>query len=159
MDRREISLLVWQVENELEKEFNAGIRSIGLTASQFHVLNYLFQTEKDEVNQIDVEKSLRLKNPTVTGLLKRLEEKGFILTVVNTKDRRRKNIFLTEKAHNIRKKMENEHRHIEGNVTGKLTKRERETLRRLLGKMVDSMDDKQIREADKKKDKKRRSNI
>jgi DNA-binding MarR family transcriptional regulator len=141
MDKRDASLLIWQINNELEKEFNAEIRSIGLTSSQFHVLSYLFDTEKDEVNQIDVEKYLRLKNPTVTGLLKRLEEKGFILIVSNAKDRRRKNIFLTEKAHTVRKKMEAAHRRIENRVFKKLTKKERESLQRLLGKVVDHLDD------------------
>lgn len=136
MVKRELSLLLWQVENELEREFNAGIRQIGLTASQFYVLNYLFQTEKDEVHQIDVERYLELKNPTVTGLLRRLEEKGFILTVADAKDKRRKNIFLTEKAHNIQKKMETEHRRIERKVFRHLTSKERAALRRQLEKIV-----------------------
>lgn len=136
MVKRELSLLLWQVENELEREFNAGIRQIGLTASQFYVLNYLFQTEKDEVHQIDVERYLELKNPTVTGLLRRLEEKGFILTVADAKDKRRKNIFLTEKAHNIQKKMEAEHRRIERKVFRHLTSKERAALRRQLEKIV-----------------------
>lgn len=136
MEKRNLSLLLWQVENELEREFNAGIRQIGLTSSQFHVLEYLFRTEKDEVHQIDVERYLELKNPTVTGLLRRLEEKGFILTVADAKDKRRKNIFLTEKAHNIRKKMETEHRRIEKKVFRHLTAKERSALRRQLEKIV-----------------------
>lgn len=136
MEKRNLSLLLWQVENELEREFNEGVRRIGLTSSQFHVLEYLFRTERDEIHQIDVERYLELKNPTVTGLLRRLEEKGFILTVADAKDRRRKNIFLTEKAHNIRKKMETEHRRIEKKVFRNLTAKERAALRRQLEKIV-----------------------
>ncbi len=136
MEKRNLSLLLWQVENELEREFNACIRQIGLTSSQFHVLEYLFHTEKEEIHQIDVERYLELKNPTVTGLLRRLEEKGFILTVSDAKDKRRKNIFLTEKAHNIRKKMETEHRRIEKKVFRNLTVKERSALRRQLEKTV-----------------------
>lgn len=61
------------------------------------MLDYLFHTSKDEVSQRDVEKNLNLKNPTVTGILKRLDEKGYIFCVPNANDRRKKIIYLTEK--------------------------------------------------------------
>ena len=43
--------------------------------------------------QKDIEKALNLKNPTVTGILKRLEENGFVLIVPSNKDKRCKNVF------------------------------------------------------------------
>ena len=42
------------------------------------------------MSQRDVEKNLNLKNPTVTGILKRLDEKGYIFCVPNANDRRKK---------------------------------------------------------------------
>ena len=46
-----------------------------MTFEKYLITKPLF---KEEVNQRDVERGLSLKNPTVTGLLKRLEEKGYI---------------------------------------------------------------------------------
>ncbi len=66
-----------QINNVYEKDLTERLKIIGITSSQCAVLDFLFHTNKDEVNQIDVEKGLNLKNPTVTGLLKRLDEKGF----------------------------------------------------------------------------------
>ena len=77
-----------QINTIYEKEFNNRLKKLGITASQCAVLDYLFNTSADEVNQKDLERALSLKNPTVTGLLKRLEENGFIFIVPNTHDRR-----------------------------------------------------------------------
>ena len=60
---------------------------------------------------------LNLKNPTVTGLLKRLDEKGYILCVPNANDKRKKNIYLTEKAYDIQRRMENDRRKLDKELT------------------------------------------
>ena len=105
-ERVAIGFMIKQINNVYEKDFNQMLKGIGITASQCAVLDYLFNTSKEAVTQRDIEKHLCLKNPTVTGLLKRLDEKGFILVIPSASDRRCKNIFLTEKAYDIQKKME-----------------------------------------------------
>lgn len=83
-----------------------------------------------------MERGLSLKNPTVTGLLKRLEEKGFIFCVPNTADKRKKNIFLTEKAYDIQRKMEANRRKLDRQLTRGLTKKEVAALERGLEKVL-----------------------
>ena len=100
------------------------------------MLDYLFHTNKEEVNQRDVEKNLSLKNPTVTGILKRMEEKGFILSVPNASDKRKKNIYLTEKAYDIQRKMDADRRKLDKRLTIGLTKKEVEALSRGLEKVL-----------------------
>ena len=85
--------MIKQINNVYEKDLNERLRKIGITSSQCAVLDYLFHTSRDEISQRDVEKALNLKNPTVTGILKRLDEKGYILCVPNAKDKRKKNIY------------------------------------------------------------------
>ena len=46
----------------------------------------------------NLETGLTLKNPTVTGLLNRLEEKGFITREQNLNDKRSKFIKMTEES-------------------------------------------------------------
>ena len=105
-ERMPIGFMFKQISNVYEKEFNRRLRTLGITASQCAVLDYLFTSSKEEVTQRDIEKALSLKNPTVTGLLKRLDEKGFILSVPSNKDKRCNNIYLTEKAYDIRRRMD-----------------------------------------------------
>ena len=119
-----------------EKDLNERLRTIGITSSQCAVLDYLFHTSKDEVNQRDVERHLSLKNPTVTGILKRLDEKGFILCVPNTADKRKKNIYLTEKAYDIQRRMETDRKKMDKNLTRGMTKKEIAALTRGLEKML-----------------------
>ena len=107
---RPMGFLIKQINNVFEKELNERLRDTGITSSQCAVLDYLFHTSKEEVSQRDVEKNLHLKNPTVTGILKRLDEKGYILCVPNANDKRKKNIYLTEKAYDIQRRMESDRR-------------------------------------------------
>ena len=115
--KRTIGFMFKQINNVYEKEFNNRLRTLGITASQCAVLDYLFDCEKEEVTQRDIEKGLNLRNPTVTGLLKRLDEKGYILSVPSNTDKRCKNIYLTEKAYDIQKRMENQRRKLDKMLT------------------------------------------
>lgn len=135
-ERRTIGFSFKQINTMYEKELNKRLRSLGITSSQCEVLDFLFRSGKEEVSQRDIEKALNLKNPTVTGLLKRLDEKGFILSVPNEKDRRCKNIYLTEKAYDIQKRMEMDRKKIDKMLTLGMTKKEVEALDRLLNKVL-----------------------
>lgn len=116
-ERTTIGFMFKQINNVYEKEFNNRLRTLGITSSQCEVLDYLFSSGKEEVTQRDIEKALNLRNPTVTGILKRLDERGFILSIPSNKDRRCKNIYLTEKAYDIRKRMEMDRKKIDKMLT------------------------------------------
>ena len=132
MERRSqpIGFMIKQINNVFEKELNEKVKKLGLTSSQCAVLDYLFHTSKDEISQRDVERHLSLKNPTVTGLLKRLDEKGYILCVPNAKDKRKKNIYL------IQRRMEAERRKLDRELTRGMSKREVDALMRNLEKLL-----------------------
>lgn len=131
-----MGFMIKQINNVYEKDLNERLRKIGITSSQCAVLDYLFHTSKDEVSQRDVEKGLNLKNPTVTGILKRLDEKGYILCVPNARDKRKKNIYLTEKAYDIQRRMETDRRKLDRELTRGMTKREVESLTKNLEKLL-----------------------
>lgn len=138
MERRgqPIGFMIKQINNVYEKDLNERLKTIGITSSQCAVLDYLFHTSREEVSQRDVERHLNLKNPTVTGLLKRLDEKGYILCVPNANDKRKKNIYLTEKAYDIQRRMENDRRKLDKELTRGMTKREIAALRKNLEKLL-----------------------
>ena len=100
------------------------------------MLDYLFHSREEEVNQKDIEKALSLQNPTVTGLLKRLDEKGYILSVPSNKDKRCKNIYLTEKAYDIQKRMEADRKKIDKRLTLGMNKKEVAALEKMLDRVL-----------------------
>ncbi len=134
--RQTIGFLFKQINNNYEKELNRRLRMLGLTSSQCEVLDYLFTSNKEAVTQHDIERALSLKNPTVTGLLKRLDEKGFILVVPDEDDKRCKNVFLTEKAYDIQRRMEEERKEMDKMLTLGMTRREVDALNKMLEKVL-----------------------
>ena len=135
-ERMTIGFMFKQINNVYEKEFNNRLRTLGITASQCAVLDYLFVSSKEAVTQRDIEKALCLRNPTVTGLLKRLDEKGFILSVPSGKDKRCKNIYLTEKAYDIQRRMEMERKKLDKMLTLGMTKKEIDALYKMLNRVL-----------------------
>ena len=84
---------------------------------------------------------MNLKNPTVTGLLQRLDEKGYVLIVPNAKDKRKKNVYLTEKAYDIQRRMEADRRRIDKNLTLGMTRREVQALQKMLNRVLYNVSD------------------
>jgi len=82
------------------------MRKYGLTAQQTRTILFLYRKtceDNVEVNQRDLEKFLGLKSPTVTGVLKRLEENGMIKRTVSKKDGRVKILKLTRRGTQVHK--------------------------------------------------------
>ena len=135
-ERMPIGFMFKQINNVYEKDFNNRLKTLGITSSQCAVLDYLLHTREEEVNQKDIEKALSLQNPTVTGLLKRLDEKGYILSVPSNKDKRCKNIYLTEKAYDIQKRMEADRKKIDKRLTLGMNKKEVAALEKMLERVL-----------------------
>lgn len=125
----------------LEREKNTYFESRNLTSSQGDLLLYLggAKRHKKEVNQKDIEEYFRLSNPTVTGLLNRLEDKGFVQRVRSKTDGRNRLIYLTEDSKEILKKFK-DHRHlIDDKLFRDIDKDERENIANYLKKLLNNL--------------------
>lgn len=76
---------------------NRELAKQGLTAAQGHIIGYLFRTEQAPCAR-DLEEFFQLSHPTVSGLLSRMEAKGFIEFRTDETDRRIKRIYPLEKG-------------------------------------------------------------
>ena len=76
-----------------DQRITAALTDMDLTASQGPVLGYIAH-RKDPPCARDVEEEFRLSHPTVSGLLSRLEKKGFVEFFPDAHDRRCKRIRL-----------------------------------------------------------------
>ncbi len=95
---------VKRIHIALDQRRRQNISEVDLTSSQAYILAYISSTDK-AVYPSDIGKYFGLKHPTVSGILSRLEAKGFIQYETDD-DHRRKRIVLTNRAKMCREKME-----------------------------------------------------
>ena len=94
---------------------------------------------RDNLNQLDLVKLTRLKAPTVSVLLRRMEQEGYIIRVPDEQDRRAVRVSLTEKG------KEFDRRHLSRISTNDQTAmrgidgEDQETLVRLLSRIRDNL--------------------
>lgn len=96
---------------------NNALASMDLTAAQGHIMGYLAQRSQPPCSR-DIEEAFHLSHPTVSGLLSRLEKKGFIVLRPDEEDRRCKRIYVLPKGEELHETMhrtiaENEARMVE----------------------------------------------
>lgn len=89
-------VLIKKAARLFERVANINLEELGVTYSQTIFLVRLW--EKDGQNQKELTKSAGLKQPTVVGILERMERDGLIWRKQNTEDKRCYHFFLTEKA-------------------------------------------------------------
>lgn len=98
----------------MDYNFNSVVARYDLTTAQADMLILLFHNKGTPMCQKDIEERLGLKNPTVTGTLKRLEAKGFIKRVPLESDHRFNQITPTPRARLVQR-----HGHKERPVPGR----------------------------------------
>lgn len=130
-----------QINTVFERDRNRMLQTYGLTAVQMDLLRLLYDLRQEgrPINQRGIEEAMMLKNPTVTGILNRLEDKGLVRRVAHPQDRRFKVIELTDKAVSMRSEIFDTVLQNESKLTQALTQEEREQLAALLEKTLSSL--------------------
>ena len=101
-----------------DQNMTAALETMELTAAQGHIMGYLAHQSEPPCSR-DLEAEFQLSHPTVSGLLGRLEQKGFIEQRSDPEDRRKKRIYVLEKGRACHRLMhdtimENEQRIVRG---------------------------------------------
>jgi len=109
-----------------EQYSSAHMKSLGITLTQFDIIATL-GNQPPMTCKLLGEKTLVTKG-TMTGVLERLEEKGFIRRELNAKDARSQLISLTKKGEQLFEKIFPEHMNHLQKAFGKLSKKELENL-------------------------------
>lgn len=90
--------LIKQIDDGMKKQINSDLKKYDLTFSQMSVLAILNSEETKSLTMKEIEQKLRVAQPTVAGIVKRLKEKDFIQVRVVQGDGRMKVVTLTEKG-------------------------------------------------------------
>lgn len=81
----------------INQSITGALTQMDLTSAQGHIMGYLSH-RKEPACPKDVEEHFHLSHPTVSGLLSRLEKKGFIELRPDAEDRRCKRIVILQKG-------------------------------------------------------------
>lgn len=128
-----------QIHIAFEAHCNKNLQKYNLTQAQMDILVYLQHHKDSTITQRNLEIGLGLKNPTVTGLLNRLEEKELINRKKHPNDKRSKIITMTEKSKIIMEEAYINMKEMYSSIVEGFSESEKEELFRLLYKVLDNL--------------------
>ena len=131
-----VSPRIKRISNALERKRTLDLEDMDLTSSQAFVLGYLLRHREEPVTSGDICRHFDLSHPTVTGILQRLESKGFLTYSEDSTDRRKKRICVTEKALDVQQNARERCQETETLVSGSLSEEELRTLVALLDRVI-----------------------
>ncbi len=124
---------VFRLNNALIKQKNRHMSNYNLTAIQADVLMYVLNNHQNrEINQLDIQAVFKLTNPTVSGIIDRLEEKEFIKRVRSEKDARYRRLVPLPKGEVLRDQLRSSASEAEKAIVRDMSPEEADTFKRLL---------------------------
>jgi len=134
-----------------DQSMTAALEQMDLTAAQGHIMAYLAHQETPPCPR-DVEAEFQLSHPTVSGLLQRLEQKGFIQLRTDSQDRRCKRIYILPKGEECHELMHRTIRENEQRIVSSFTPEEQEQFAALLHRAITNMGGNPCRRKPKEED-------
>ena len=122
------------------ERMDARLSRYDMTPAQTHTLLYLCG-HGDCAPQRDVVSHLRVKPSTANGILDRMEEKGLIRRAADENDQRQKRVSATEKGREMKELVRNAFQDAEAAMARGLRPDEAETLRSLLGRVIENLEE------------------
>ena len=120
----------------IKKQFNKDLEDIGLTFSQSGILMFILINKDQKINQRDIEKEFGLSNPTVNGILNRLEDKRLVRRINDENDKRIKNIIPLAKAENFMNQVKEKKDNMEKNMLKNIKQEEIDIFCNILEKIT-----------------------
>lgn len=103
--RNQLSFPLYLCSKEIIRRYTPFLEKLNLTYTQYIVMMFFWEMKKSNVN--DLGKIMILDSSTLTPLLKKLENKGYITRTRSTSDKRNLELEITKKGMDLRKKATN----------------------------------------------------
>ena len=131
--------LIKKVHDEIEKKANAMLRQQELTLSQMNVLMELEAIPDHQLTLKELEGLLHVAQSTAAGIVVRLEQKGFVESFTDEKDRRVKKVTITPAGMECCKNAASDVKEIEAKLLSGLTESEKALFLDLLEKVFNAL--------------------
>lgn len=89
-----------QINDELARRANESLKADELTFSQVGIVLRLRESADEGMSIKELSSSVHVAQPTMTGIVDRLERKGIVCSCSDAEDRRIRRVYLTEKGEN-----------------------------------------------------------
>ena len=129
----------------LEQAVNQRLQELDLTSAQGHVIGFLRRSPEPPCAK-DMETAYGLSHATVSGILSRMEAKGFISQEPDPHDRRVKRLYLKDRGLACSESIWHHIEEIERSMTADFTPEELDQFRDYLSRAISNLD-RQVRES------------
>ena len=138
MDPKFISLRIGRIRSLFRAEFEKRAATLDITKPQYHVLSRLWKG--DGVLTSVIAKDVCITVSTMTGVLDRLEAKGYIRRSPSATDRRAVEIWLTKEGCAMQKPMQKIIADINNKALNGFSDKEQERFLNVLDKVGDNLE-------------------
>jgi len=107
MEYTEILINIRKIIRSINLESKSIEREFGISIPQYLCLNFLRKSETYRATATEIGLHLNLNASTVTGIVSRLEKKGYVARLLNPEDKRSSFIYLTALGDKIIKTIPN----------------------------------------------------
>ncbi len=136
--RSHFGYLLRHLHSCTDQAMTNALTSMDLTAAQGHIMGFITHSPQPPCPR-DIEEAFHLSHPTVSGLLSRLERKGFIEFRPDEKDRRCKRIYVLAKGLELEETMHKTILETEARMVVDFTEEEKAVFRQLLQRAIQNM--------------------
>jgi|GEM_PF-3278551 len=135
--QKNIGYLLRTTNQYAVSRFNSYMKDVmsidNVTTTQFAVITTIFKFPKISIGELS--RYTSIDQPTLNGLVKRLDDRGILILLVNANDKRSRQIYLTEKGNLLAEDLTRHGDAIGDFIMENLTARETRRLRELLHKL------------------------
>ncbi len=129
-----LGYLLGQANHALYKDFDVQVRAAGLSSIEWRVLATLHDSDPLTVSQLA--RDVLSKQPTVTKLVQRMAEQGWVQLLADPQDQRRTMVGIAPAGRRLVRPLLEKARTHETQLLGALAASEQASLKRLLGKLA-----------------------
>lgn len=126
------------LHSSADQAMTNALNALELTAAQGHIMGYITHCGAPPCSR-DIEEAFQLSHPTVSGLLSRLEKKGFIQLRPDANDRRCKRIYPLPKGLELEETMHQTIRAAEERMVQGFSEEEKVLFTQLLSRAIRNM--------------------
>lgn len=133
----DIRLLLNKTSSRIRRDYSEMLRELNLYVGQDNFLYHLWSA--DGATQMELCEHLNCEPPTVTNMVKSLEQNGFVYRRKDDKDGRVMRIYLTQEGRALEQPVEKLWRNHQDKILKSISEEERLSLREILVKIESNL--------------------